>query len=261
MSWALKNLVSKSTISSIWAAVGGTGDWACPRVAEIAWVRRLGSRPSHITLVGLPFSLSLGTLNRRLAEMIGRRYMERICSPEMGSLLKVGSLLQPGGSLTTLTVKSAFAGTLIGIRIRPLVRMSEWAARSDLPPRPRKPPASEPAVYWAGTALGQLAPSTGANRGSLRLARNRAWMLVRARPMPLGGLWQVTQARPFAEVPVLIFTRSWKNALLAVIVWPGLLWLPSQPCGLGKTSFCRMTLGTPPWLQTLAGSGASSIDR
>ena len=71
-------------------------------------------------------------------------------------------------------------------------------------------------MYCAGTASGQLAPSTGANSGSLRLERNRALMFLRLRPRPLGGLWQVTQERPF--VP-----SDWKKALLAVIVAPGTL--------------------------------------
>ena len=71
-------------------------------------------------------------------------------------------------------------------------------------------------MYWGGTASGQLAPSTGANKGSFRLARNRALTFFRLRPSPLGGLWQVTQERPF--VP-----RDWKKALLAVIVAPGAL--------------------------------------
>ena len=48
------------------------------------------------------------------------------------------------------------------------------------------------------TALGQSAPSTGANRGSVPpVASHRERMLRRLRPMPLGGWWQVTQARPF----------------------------------------------------------------
>jgi hypothetical protein len=71
-------------------------------------------------------SVLAGDLKRRLAEKIGRRYMDRIGRPSEVRLKTVlGLVLHPGLSVTIETAYSAPVGTAIGIRIRPLVRSAE----------------------------------------------------------------------------------------------------------------------------------------
>ena len=83
-----------------------------------------------------------------------------------------------------------------------------------------------PAAPSAAVTDGQLAPSNGANRGSLPpVAANTARAASALRPNALAWKWQLPQVRPL--VPKL-----WKNALPRSIV-PAVLTVPSCPAPLG----------------------------
>src|SRR5918993_5704420 len=116
---------------------------------------------------------------------------------------------------------------------------------------------SEPAVSVMGTALGQLAPSTGSKSGSLPLVfLKRALMFRRLMLQPLGGWWQVTQARPFDP------GKASKKGFPLVIVGV----LPSRkvatsPLGTLSMSSPGSTRGTPPCLKILSDSGARRYER
>ena len=76
--------LSNATISANCAAVGGALPWAWPSVASIAWLVRLGSRPSHM----------IALKNPRLVDGNGRRYVETmpavvLVSPVTGLVLQL----------------------------------------------------------------------------------------------------------------------------------------------------------------------------
>src|SRR6185437_4596898 len=97
--WAVNMPLSKATISATCAAVGGTAACAWPSVASVAWLARLGSRPSHMVALRKP----------RLVDGNGRRYADTI--PEVGLVRPVaGLVLQLYGSSTAVTSNSAPAG-------------------------------------------------------------------------------------------------------------------------------------------------------
>ena len=76
--------LSNATISATCAAVGGVLACAWPRVASIAWLLKLGSRPSHMIVLKKP----------RLVDGNGRRYVETmpvvgLVSPVPGFVLQL----------------------------------------------------------------------------------------------------------------------------------------------------------------------------
>jgi len=109
----------------------------------------------------------------------------------------------------------AWGGTGRKMRNVPLLRSNEWAASNLVwVTEPVRPPTSAPEVLAAGTRLGQFAPSTGANSGSLPpVAAYTSRACSALIPMAFAVWWQVKQVRPF--VP-----RGWKKALEAVVVAP-----------------------------------------
>src|SRR5262249_7848853 len=78
---AVQTPVSKAPLAGGWAGVGASSAGAWPRVASTAWLKRLGSRPSHMTALRKP----------RLVEGSGRRYMDTM--PVVGLVRPVTGLV------------------------------------------------------------------------------------------------------------------------------------------------------------------------
>src|SRR3954466_13545940 len=131
-------------------------------------------------------------------------------------------------------VYSAPAGTLSPTRMSPWFSSRLW-----------------PASPSAGVTEGQLAPSTGANKGSVPpLVANTARAASALRPKALPCRWQVAQLRPL--VPKLR-----KNAFPRSIV-PVVLKVPICPLELGDRKGSAVLPAAASGLSVLGDKGARS---